>query len=99
MYKIKQRAVSSMPLEEQSNDTDYVPYKPFSYFVLGGSDITGEHTNCTAPVINDTPEDLATRKPNMLCDQKTNFWTLSEHMSSRKARHPSTAKPDEKPVS
>lgn len=66
-------------------------FRSFGYYVLGGSDMTGEHTSCTARVINDTIEDFASGcSSNALCDPRVGFWDMAQKIgvaNSKKAQN------------
>lgn len=68
-------------------------YKPFSHYVLGGSDLTGEHTDCTARIINDTPEAIASGcGPNSLCDPRVGFWEMAQEIGATRSKKMATTK-------
>lgn len=68
-------------------------YKPFSHYVLGGSDLTGEHTDCTARVINDPPDAIASGcGPNSLCDPRVGFWEMAQQIGATRSKKMATTK-------
>lgn len=63
-------------------------YRPFSYYVLGGCDITGEHTALTNPTLHDNPEEVPDfSAPNALTSPRCGIMELTELLGAKKAQN------------
>ncbi len=74
----------SVPVEEFECDHSY---KPLSYYLLGGSDPTGEHTDLSATTYGEDAEYLASGEmlPDALCDVRTSNFDLFEQAGYEEA--------------
>lgn len=92
MYTKRYRASNRIIAQDFPSKPTKV-YKPFSHYVLGGSDLTGEHTDCTARVINDSPEDIANGcGTNSLCDPRVGFWEMARQIGATRSKKMITSK-------
>lgn len=92
MYKKRFRSSNRIVAQDFPSKPIKV-YKPFSHYVLGGSDLTGEHTDCTARVINDSAEDIANGcGPNSLCDPRVGFWEMAQQIGATRSKKMNTSK-------
>lgn len=73
-------------------------FKPLSHYVLGGCDITGEHTALTNPTVYDAKEVEDFSAPNALTSPRVGFFELAEMTTGKKAKNMAdSAKAGEKP--
>lgn len=58
MYPVKTRSsrANTTPVDESLQNFETSPYKPFSHYVCGGFDATGEHTALTQATTFDDDE-------------------------------------------
>lgn len=62
-------------------------YKPFSYYVNGGDDPTGENMDLSNPTVGDTPEDIqAFVGVDAFADPRTNYFDVVEQVGIEKAQ-------------
>lgn len=94
MYNLKRRiykrvCVPSITIKEFESPTTY---HPFSYYLNGGSDPTGEQLDMTQPTFGDTAEDLAGRVGvDAFADPRTNFFDVVEQVGVENANKASDA--------
>lgn len=60
-------------------------YRPFSHFVLGGTDITGEHTSLTNPTIFDGEDVADFAPPSALTSPRMGPLELAEFLGVKSA--------------
>lgn len=79
-----QKNIPAVPVKEYESSTDW---KPFSYYLNGGIDPTGEHTDLTHEKSFDP--DVVLNDPTLgvdaLCDPRTSFFDLVERGGVKRA--------------
>ncbi len=77
----------SDPILVTANSDDTKVYRPLSYYVSGGIDVTGEGLVLDAHVEYDSAEDLAsTVGPDSRCDPRVSFFDIAEEVGIRAAK-------------
>lgn len=88
MYNRNRRIYDRMPLPSipvENYETSNT-YHPFSYYLNGGSDPTGEQLDMTNPTVGDTADDIAARLGvDAFADPRTNFFDVVEQVGIENA--------------
>lgn len=85
----RKSAIPSVPVSEFECDHTY---KPFGYYVNGGSDPTGENTDMTGAPSCDSVEDISSgASVDAFADPRTNFFDVVEQIGFDNAKSSSDA--------
>lgn len=78
MKEFKLLPAGSLPQVEDSFEGFENGYHPFSYYVLGGVDISGDHTRLDAKVMYDDDADINSGAHDGSCDPRVSKFDICE---------------------